>query len=71
MPVRVHADRDVCISSGQCVRSAPEVFDQDEDEGVVSLRTDAPPPGLADDVRRAVAMCPAMAITLTQDGDGG
>ena len=65
--MRVHADRDSCISSGQCVMNAPDVFDQDADEGLVSLKTDSPPPGLASDVRRAAAMCPALAITLTED----
>jgi ferredoxin len=64
--MRVHADRDSCIGSGQCVMNAPDVFDQDEDDGVVSLKTDTPPPELASDVRRAAAMCPAMAITLTE-----
>jgi ferredoxin len=64
--VRVHADRDSCVSSGQCVLSAPDVFDQDEDQGTVFLKTDAPPPELAGDVRRAAALCPAMAITLTE-----
>jgi ferredoxin len=65
--MRVHADRDTCISSGQCVRTVPDVFDQDEEEGVVLLKTAAPPPGLAEDVRRAVALCPARAITLTEE----
>jgi ferredoxin len=46
--------------------NAPDVFDQDEDDGVVSLKTDTPPPELTGDVRRAAAMCPAMAITLTE-----
>ena len=64
--MRVHADRDSCISAGQCVMSAPDVFDQDEDEGLVHLKVSTPPPELADDVRRAAAMCPAMAITLTE-----
>ncbi|HEV3380215.1 MAG TPA: ferredoxin [Trebonia sp.] len=64
--MRVHADRDSCVSSGQCVRTVPDVFDQDEDEGVVFLKTSAPPPELAGEVRRAAAMCPAMAITLTE-----
>ena len=64
--MRVHADRDSCISAGQCVMSAPDVFDQDEDDGVVSVKVAAPPPELTDDVRRAAAMCPAMAITLTE-----
>ena len=65
--MRVHADRDSCVSSGQCVMTAPDVFDQDEDDGVVSLKTDTPPPELTRDVRQAAAMCPAMAITLTEE----
>jgi ferredoxin len=63
----VQADREACISSGQCVRSAPDVFDQDEYEGVVLMKTDAPPPGSAEDVRLAAALCPARAITLTEE----
>jgi ferredoxin len=47
--------------------TAPDVFDQDEDDGVVSLKTGTPPPELAGDVRQAVAMCPAMAITFTDE----
>jgi ferredoxin len=46
--------------------NAPGVFDQDEDEGLVSLKTETPPAELASDVRRAAAMCPAVAITLTE-----
>lgn len=64
--MRVHADRDRCISSGQCVMTAPDVFDQDEDDGAVALKTGTPPPELAGDIRRAAAMCPARAITLTE-----
>jgi ferredoxin len=64
--MRVDADRDICISAGQCVMSAPDVFDQDEDNGVVLLKTGTPPPELADDVRRAVALCPARALTLRE-----
>ena len=65
--MRVRADRGLCIGSGQCVMNAPDVFDQDEDEGLVALKTDTPPASLAEDVRRAAAMCPAMAITTTDD----
>jgi ferredoxin len=65
--MRVHADRDICIGAGQCVLSAPAVFDQDEDDGVVFLKTDDPPAELADDVRQAAALCPALAITLGED----
>ena len=34
--------------------------------GLVLLKTDTPPPDLADDVRRAVALCPARALTLSE-----
>jgi ferredoxin len=63
--MRLNADRDRCISSGQCVLAASGVFDQDDD-GVVSLKTAAPPPEAAQDVRRAATLCPAMAITITE-----
>jgi ferredoxin len=65
--MRVHADQDSCVSSGQCVMTAPDVFDQREDDGVVFLKTDTPPPELDGDVRRAATMCPALAITLTEE----
>jgi ferredoxin len=65
--LRVRADHDRCVSSGQCVMTAPGVFDQDEDEGVVVVKTGTPPPELAADVRQAAMMCPAMAITITED----
>ena len=65
--LRVRADRDRCVSSGQCVMTAPGVFDQDEDQGVVVVKTGTPPPELAAVVRQAAVMCPAMAITVTED----
>ena len=63
--MRLNADRDRCISSGQCVMAAPDVFDQDDD-GVVSLKTGTPPPEVTEDVRRAATLCPAMAITIAE-----
>jgi len=62
--MRVAADRGVCIGSGNCVLTAPAVFDQDEDEGlVVVLTTDVAPRDL-DDVHEAVARCPSGALRL-------
>ena len=62
--MRVAADRDVCIGSGNCVLTAPTVFDQDEDEGlVVVLASDVEPQDI-DDVREAVAHCPSGALRL-------
>jgi ferredoxin len=66
--MRVRVDTQACISSGNCVRNTPVVFDQREDDGVVSLRTERPSAAEQDDVRRAVSMCPARAITVTEEG---
>jgi ferredoxin len=48
--------------------TAPDVFDQDEDEGVVVVKNETPSAERAADVRQASVMCPAMAITVTEDG---
>jgi ferredoxin len=61
---RVRVDRDRCCGAGNCVLTAPTVFDQDDDDGLVLLRADTVPPGDVDRVRRAVDLCPAGAITL-------
>jgi ferredoxin len=76
--VRVTVDREVCIGSGNCVYTAPEVFEQD-DEGLVVLVA----PGVARDVsgevaaevetphedavRAAVAHCPSGALRIVGD----
>ncbi|MEU1167237.1 ferredoxin, partial [Streptomyces sp. NPDC005921] len=33
--MRVHVDRTKCCGAGSCVRTAPEVFDQNEEDGLV------------------------------------
>jgi ferredoxin len=64
--VKVTVDQDKCVSSGQCVLSASEVFDQRDDDGVVILLTDNPPPEQAENARKATAACPAMAIGIEE-----
>ncbi|HEU5160929.1 MAG TPA: ferredoxin [Streptosporangiaceae bacterium] len=60
--MRVIADRDICIGAGNCVLTVPEVFDQDDDEGLVEVIDPDPAAGLRDKVREAVARCPSGAI---------
>jgi ferredoxin len=62
--MKVVIDQDKCVASGQCVVTAPEVFDQRDEDGVVVLLDPEPPAGQADDVRHAEAVCPALAITV-------
>lgn len=62
--VKVIVDSDKCIASGQCVMTAPDVFDQRDEDGIVLLLNDNPSADLADDVHQAAAVCPAAAITV-------
>ena len=64
--MRVIVDEDACIGAGNCVRTAPDVFDQGE-EGLVVLLNDDPPGELQEDVRLAALRCPARAITTRPD----
>ncbi|MFJ3791619.1 ferredoxin [Kitasatospora sp. NPDC090091] len=69
--MQVSVDRDRCCSSGQCVRTAPDVFDQDDRDGLVRLRAAAPAPGQFADVRLAAELCPGGAITVAEPAGGG
>lgn len=64
--MKVVADREVCIGSGLCVLTAPEVFDQDDD-GLVAPLVEDVPPEQADRVRQAVAQCPSGALRALDD----
>ncbi|MGV0814977.1 ferredoxin [Mycolicibacterium boenickei] len=62
--MKVTVDQDKCVSSGQCVLNASEVFDQRDEDGVVVLLEPDPAPDQTDSTRRAAAACPALAIHI-------
>jgi ferredoxin len=62
--MRISVNRSRCIAAGQCVLKAPQVFDQDEQDGTVILRTENPTPELQDSVRLAARICPSEAISV-------
>ena len=64
--MKVTVDQDKCISSGQCVSHASEVFDQRDEDGVVVLLNENPPADQAENVRRAAADCPAHVIDIEE-----
>ncbi|WP_433187080.1 ferredoxin [Actinoallomurus sp. CA-150999] len=64
--MKVIIDQDKCVASGQCVTSAPDVFDQRDEDGIVVLLAEEPPADLAADVRQAAAVCPALAIQVEE-----
>ena len=64
--MKVFIDQGKCVASGLCVLAAPDVFDQREEDGIVVLLAENPPEDLADAVREAAALCPALAIEVAQ-----
>jgi ferredoxin len=64
--MKVTVDQDKCVSSGQCVLNAADVFDQRDDDGVVLLLNDSPSLGQAVNVRNAATACPALAIDIEE-----
>ncbi|MEU7634082.1 ferredoxin [Nocardia sp. NPDC049220] len=63
--VRIFADRERCIGSGMCALTAPEVFDQDEDDGRVRV-LDARPRRGHSAVRDALDACPSGALAIDE-----
>ncbi|MEY9488002.1 ferredoxin [Streptomyces calvus] len=66
---RPRIDRDRCIGAGMCALTAPDVFDQDPDDGRVVLLDAEPSAAHRTATRLAAGACPSGAITL--DGPGG
>jgi ferredoxin len=65
--VHVTIDDKRCIAAGQCVLNAPQVFDQREEDGIVELLDDDPPPEQYAATRLAARLCPAEVITLGEE----
>jgi ferredoxin len=66
MPI-VKADRDVCMGSGMCVRTAPGVFDQDPVDGLVVVLAADVAEGAMSRVVQAIDQCPVAALSLVAD----
>ncbi|BBZ26432.1 ferredoxin [Mycolicibacterium madagascariense] len=61
--MRLEADREDCIASGNCVMISDALFDQD-DEGIVVILQEDVPEGEEDRAREAVKICPASVLRL-------
>lgn len=64
--IRVEVDRDLCIGSGDCVATEPDVFELDDEGKAVVIDPDA---AATDDVVEAARNCPVTAIFVI--GEGG
>jgi ferredoxin len=54
--MKVTIDTDKCISAGQCVLVAPDVFDQRDEDGLVILLNASPSLNQAVDVKQAATL---------------
>ena len=61
--MRLEADREDCIASGNCVMISDALFDQDDD-GIVVVLTPDVPEAEEDHAREAVKICPASVLRL-------
>jgi ferredoxin len=65
--VHIEVDRGLCIGSGDCVDTAPDVFELDSEEKAVVVDPDG---ASVDDLVQAAANCPVSAITVVgEDGE--
>jgi ferredoxin len=63
----IEVDRELCYGFGDCVSSAPGVFELDDEEKAIVID----PNGAArNDLVEAAANCPVNAITITDANSG-
>lgn len=62
--MRISVDASRCVGSGVCAFTAPEVFDQGDEDGVVRVLRAEPPADQHEAVQQAVVGCPARVITI-------
>jgi ferredoxin len=63
----IEIDRDLCYGFGDCVSTAPDVFELDGDEKAVVVDPNGAP---RDDLLAAAGNCPVMAITIREASTG-
>jgi ferredoxin len=61
--MKVEADREMCMGSGNCVVECPRVFALDRANVVLILEAE-PPAELRETVEHAVDACPAACLSL-------
>lgn len=65
--IDIAVDRALCIGSGDCVDTAPDVFQLDDEDKAVVVDPDGAP---VDEVIAAAGNCPVSAIFVTgEEGD--
>ena len=61
--LRAHVDQEMCVGTGMCEATAPDLFEVGDDGLSHVLRDDVPPDRVAA-AREAAENCPTRALTL-------
>jgi ferredoxin len=56
-----------CIGAGACAEVAGRVFSQNDDDGLIIVLDEDPPPSEYENVRQAARLCPALAIKILEE----
>jgi ferredoxin len=64
--IEVTVDRALCIGSGDCVDTAPDVFQLDDEDKAIVIDPDGAP---LDDILAAASNCPVAAVFIV--GEAG
>lgn len=65
--VKIDVDRALCIGSGDCVDTVPDVFQLDEEDKAVVVDPDGAP---LDEILEAAQNCPVTAIfVISEEGE--
>ncbi|HEY4458214.1 MAG TPA: ferredoxin [Pseudonocardiaceae bacterium] len=65
--MKISVDQEKCCGAGTCVLLAPTVFDQRDEDGIVTLLNERPGEELHATIREAASVCPGVAISLSED----
>jgi ferredoxin len=62
---RIVVDNTRCVGAAQCVLTAPDLFDQDDD-GLVMVLEESPGAERVKSANTAATLCPSQAITIRE-----
>ncbi|MFJ4920650.1 ferredoxin [Streptomyces sp. NPDC088725] len=65
--MRIVADTTRCVGAGQCVLTAPDLFDQSEADGTVLVLVERPDKDGLEQARYAAHICPSQALSVEDD----
>ena len=62
--MKIEVDEARCIGSGNCVLTAPDLFDQRDEDGIAVVLDRNPAAARHDDAHHAAELCPVDAVIV-------